>query len=74
MENKNFVENIMWNAPYTENRARSASVMIRLCFLRPLEPSVKLFYVPPARKLVFSLHLTVAQRSILRYIGMKCKN
>ena len=34
----------------------------------------KIFYVPPARKLVFSLQLTVAQCSILRYRGMKCKN
>ena len=33
-----------------------------------------IFYVPPARKLVFSLQLTVAQCSILRYRGMKCKN
>ena len=32
------------------------------------------FYVPPARKLVFLLHLTVAQCSILRYRGMQCKN
>ena len=32
------------------------------------------YYVPPARKLVFSLQLTVAQCSILRYRGMKCKN
>ena len=34
----------------------------------------KEFYVPPARKLVFSLQLTVAQCSTLRYKGMKCKN
>ena len=33
-----------------------------------------IFYVPPACKLVFSLQLTVAQCSILRYRGMKCKN
>ena len=33
-----------------------------------------IFYVPPARKLVFSLQLTVAQCSILRYREMKCKN
>ena len=33
-----------------------------------------LSYVPPARKLVFSLQLTVAQCSILRYRGMECKN
>ena len=32
------------------------------------------YYVPPARKLVLSLQLTVAQCSILRYRGMKCKN
>ena len=32
------------------------------------------YYVPPARKLVFSLQLTVAQCSILRYRGIKCKN
>ena len=32
------------------------------------------FYVPPARNLVFSLQLTVAQCSTLRYRGMKCKN
>ena len=31
-------------------------------------------YVLPARKLVFSLQLTVAQCSILRYRGMKCKH
>ena len=31
-------------------------------------------YVPPACKLVFWLQLTVAQCSILRYRGMKCKN
>ena len=36
--------------------------------------STKHFYVPPARKLVFLLQLTVAQCSILRYRGMKCKN
>ena len=29
----------------------------------------KLIYVPPARKLVFSLQLTVAQCSALRYKG-----
>ena len=32
-----------------------------------------IFYVPPARKLVFSLQLTVAQCSIFRQKGMKCK-
>ena len=32
------------------------------------------FYVPPARKLVFSLQFAVAQCSILRYRGIKCKN
>ena len=37
-------------------------------------PEVKRFYVPPARKLVFSLHLRVAQCCVLRYRGMKCKN
>ena len=31
-------------------------------------------YVPPARKLVFSLQLRVAQCCVLRYRGMKCKN
>ena len=42
-----------------------------LCFI----PSNAIYYyVPPARKLVFSLQLTVAQCSILRYRGMKCKN
>ena len=34
----------------------------------------KSFYVPPARKLVFSLQLRVAQCCVLRYRGMKCKN
>ena len=34
----------------------------------------KSFYVPPARELVFSLQLTVAQCSIFRYRGVKCKN
>ena len=34
----------------------------------------KYIYVPPARKLVFSLQLTIPQCSILRYRGMKCKN
>ena len=33
-----------------------------------------MFYVPPARKLVFSLQLRVAQCCELRYRGMKCKN
>ena len=32
------------------------------------------YYVPLVRKLVFSLQLTVAQCSTLRYRGMKCKN
>ena len=32
------------------------------------------FYVPPVRKLVFSLQLRVAQYCVLRYRGMKCKN
>ena len=32
------------------------------------------FYVPPARKLVFSLQLRVAQWCVLRCRGMKCKN
>ena len=31
---------------------------------------VKEFYVPPARKLVFSLQLRVAQCSVLRYRGI----
>ena len=33
-----------------------------------------LFYVPSARKLVFSLQSTVAQCSTFRQKGMKCKN
>ena len=33
----------------------------------------KIFYVPPARKLVFSLQLTVAQCTTFRQKGMKCK-
>ena len=33
-----------------------------------------IFYVPSARKLVFSLQLTVAQCSTFRQKGMKCKN
>ena len=32
------------------------------------------FYVPPARKLVFSLQIRVTQCCVLRYRGMKCKN
>ena len=31
-------------------------------------------YVPPSRKLVFSLLLRVAQCCVLRYRGMKCTN
>ena len=34
----------------------------------------KSIYVPPPRKLVFSLQLTVAQCSTFRQKGMKCKN
>ena len=35
---------------------------------------VFIFYVPPARKLVFRLQLRVAQCCALRYRGMKSKN
>ena len=36
--------------------------------------TINLLYQPPARKLIFLLQLTVAQCSILRYRGIKCKN
>ena len=51
-------------------------LILRLWLPSPLNlyKSNNIFYVPPARKLVFSLQLTVAQCSILRYRGMKCKN
>ena len=38
-------------------------------FLKYVKRRKNIIYVPPARKLVFSLQLTVAQCSILRYRG-----
>ena len=40
----------------------------------PRRYNLMLFYVPPARKLIFTLQLRVAQCCVLRYRGMKCKN
>ena len=45
-----------------------------LCCISSELPCQVNIFVPPARKLVFPLQLTVAQCSILRYRGMKCKN
>ena len=45
-----------------------------VCLTWKMRKTTNIFYVPLARKLVFSLQLTVAQCSILRYRGMKCKN